>query len=1723
MAFTVDFDVVTAQTNINTLVSSVEKIAAEASKASIALQRVGAATLKSDLKKLSETASLVSTKFGDMTVNLARYESQSKKLKTQIESQQKRLHELVTKTKDYTAAVKESVKGESTKKKLSEKLSESLAENTLRLNLLTKAVNTEAAAEYRKNLITLSLIKTHEKLVTMRADMVGKTKLLTKENQLLTSAMGQEMLAQQRLNAELKSAIPIAVQYASSIKKLGEENKFLQSSEGAVYLAATKLNSELKNSTKVADDYAKKLVKLREEHKVLQSDLGRNVIKQERLNAEIKNAVPIAEQYAQKLAKLREEHIVLKSEVGQNVLKQERLNKGLKESTSIAEQYAQKLIKLREEHTVLKSVVGQNVIKQEKLNATLKNSTTVTEQYEKELIKLKQEFTVLNSKLGQSVVAQRKLNSALKANEKHVETNTQKTKRLREELVFLQSAQGKVYLETKKAIAAIKGEAQAMDIARQSTTAFRASLMAAGASIGIYTSSTIVAGAGAYALVRAFRSVISVGIEFEKTMHEVQAIMGLTEQSMIGNSKAIPTLEEEVKRLGRTTRFTATEVAGGLAELARAGVKGADALNTLEPSLRLAVIGQISMARSSDLLTNIIYAFGLVTADASDVVDRLAFAVSNSNATIEQMANALSYVAPIARATGIEMTEVVATLQEFHNIGLKSSRAGTSMRRALVNMLSPSRKASDALQRLGVTTKDVNGEMRPLIDIMEDLAEANANMADVKDFFGVRAAAAMGSYLETLKDGTNLIRYNEQALKDSQGTSEDYLAIMKKTTDFANREFAAALEGKLNETFLHLNNSLVGLIKSSKDWLNELDVTAVGEAADSMVKFTHKVAENGETIGKVVGALVLYKLGIKSATAATWAFVASNRGSVVGMTAMNAQIALSALSLANLKVAALAATRAILPLAIAYAAFEGISYLIGNNTKATKNSTKHVDLETAAVKKLVAEYKKLGNYRGNSDDQSLQIQALAAIDRADKQAQAAIQAQSREQQAADGGRVGDKTDRKFSTRLFNSKLVAEAIEREKLKIMADLKQAKADIRHQAEKAESLVNIKYSSSYANLNTKERKADKDAIRAKQAQDFLDLETEYWEKIKMANRALEERAEINKKIATDQKHYRFTGFKPEGDARNLAAEAAQGRLNTEVKQALAEATAKATYESEKAGIAYRKNIGLMTQEQATEQLLIASRKKTNEQLSVKEALLNEVNERLGDIKDPHENDSFTKLQEDARDLEIEIGKLKIAGEKTDEILKFKGAEAGLRKLGIIGSGTLVEKMKTRNAALLHNNELARVEQALMRQGVVITAGSISATDADTLSRAKNAIAMNSQAIAEINRLSQGKKLSDQDLAAITRIQLNTANLKTNIKTMKDALGAKKELAASDELANKYNSGFALTAGQQAEQDYREKMKWLEQYRLGVENNNSLIKLSEQDLAQARAEAGRALFVAQNAEVSKFAEDSKNTMAGAAASWMSGDKDWADSMDAQGNRVKGARTEMYKGISDAATKALADIIKKYVLEQLFDSKTTAVKVTGIATVSGARIVADQAESASTLAKAATAKTAGAGVAAAGIAEAGLLTTAWSAAAFNASVATLGGAVGIGLTAYLAGLATATAASIAAGFIQNTVSGKRARGGPVYAGQSYIVGDGGGDEVFTPERSGYITPHNKTPSRGGSGGGTYITQHVTIDATGNEDIEGKIEHGMSQATQAAYNMVYQDIVVDKGPIRDNI
>jgi len=227
---------------------------------------------------------------------------------------------------------------------------------------------------------------------------------------------------------------------------------------------------------------------------------------------------------------------------------------------------------------------------------------------------------------------------------------------------------------------------------------------------------------------------------FDDRMRQVRAVTGATEA-------LFQSLREEAKRLGRTTSFTAGQVAEAMTELGRAGFKPEAILSSTEAVLALARATSTELPRATEIAGAALRGFALPVDQMARVTDVLTATANGSAQTLEDLFEAMKPVAPIAAEAGASIEETAAAIAVLANNGIKGSLAGNALARAYKNLTNESKQAD--LRAIGVEAVDAQGNLRPLADILNDLAKATKGLGSAErlaifeTLFGRGQAAAL--------------------------------------------------------------------------------------------------------------------------------------------------------------------------------------------------------------------------------------------------------------------------------------------------------------------------------------------------------------------------------------------------------------------------------------------------------------------------------------------------------------------------------------------------------------------------------------------------------------------------------------------------------------------------------------------------------------------------------------------------------------------------------------------------------------------------------------------------------------------------------------------------------------------------------------------------------------------------------------------------------------------
>lgn len=260
-------------------------------------------------------------------------------------------------------------------------------------------------------------------------------------------------------------------------------------------------------------------------------------------------------------------------------------------------------------------------------------------------------------------------------------------------------------------------------------------------------------------LVSAGQEVVQFGATFDKQMSAVEAVM----KSKLKEGD-LERLREAAMSWGEQTVYTATEAAEALYYMGLAGWDVDQAISGLGNVLNLAAAGQMDLGRASDVVTDSMTAMNLVAGQTTDGIENTAYYTSvlaavmaNSNTDIDKLGESFKYVAPVAGNLGYTIEDLGLALGLAANAGIKSSQAGTSLRQALKNLITPTDRTKIAMEEYGISLFDANGQAIPFRDIMIQLQQTFGDL-------GVEVFDANGE----LKDGEEVMREYGESLPITQ-------------------------------------------------------------------------------------------------------------------------------------------------------------------------------------------------------------------------------------------------------------------------------------------------------------------------------------------------------------------------------------------------------------------------------------------------------------------------------------------------------------------------------------------------------------------------------------------------------------------------------------------------------------------------------------------------------------------------------------------------------------------------------------------------------------------------------------------------------------------------------------------------------------------------------------------------------------------------------------------
>lgn len=341
---------------------------------------------------------------------------------------------------------------------------------------------------------------------------------------------------------------------------------------------------------------------------------------------------------------------------------------------------------------------------------------------------------------------------------------------------------------------------------------------------------------------------------FESAMSQVQATMGLTADSTADlNGKTVNTMDSLsslAKQMGAETKFSATEAAAAINNMAMAGYNVNEIYGALPEVLNLASAGALDLDYATQLAANGLNVMGYGTDRLSELSNKLAVTASSAYGSVSDFGEGLLVAGGAAKSANLDFTDIFTALGILGDAGISASEGGTKLRNVILSLYAPTDVAAEELKTLGIKTKDADGNVRNFQDVLKDLSGALDGLSEsdrlnaINTIFNKADIAGVNALLSNCTDRWDELSSTIDNAGDAAGQMSDtqlnnlngQLTILK-----------SGLEGlaiAFGEALLPLVKDVTAFIQSVVTWLNNLN--------DEQVQTITKVLEFAAALGPIL-------------------------------------------------------------------------------------------------------------------------------------------------------------------------------------------------------------------------------------------------------------------------------------------------------------------------------------------------------------------------------------------------------------------------------------------------------------------------------------------------------------------------------------------------------------------------------------------------------------------------------------------------------------------------------------------------------------------------------------------------------------------------------------------------------------------------------------------------------------------------------------------------------
>ncbi len=304
---------------------------------------------------------------------------------------------------------------------------------------------------------------------------------------------------------------------------------------------------------------------------------------------------------------------------------------------------------------------------------------------------------------------------------------------------------------------------------------FEAALAASNARVIAFGASTAVLGG----VIRSFKELASVTIDVEKNLADINRVFGLT-------TSQLQKFSTDLFNVSKQTASSFDDASKAALEFSRQGLKAEDTLQRTKDALTLTRLAGISTANAVDALTSTVNGFATTGITTTQILNKLVAVEQDYAVGAGDLAEALSRTGQAAQEAGVSLDQLNALVTSAQQ---STARGGAVIGNALKTIFTRLQRTEtlDQLEAFNIAVRDVEGNILPAVQILQNFAGAYRGLADAQR--AQLSEQVAGVYQ------VNILKAIVNDLNKSQGV---YAGALQKGASATNE--AEVATAKLNQT-----------------------------------------------------------------------------------------------------------------------------------------------------------------------------------------------------------------------------------------------------------------------------------------------------------------------------------------------------------------------------------------------------------------------------------------------------------------------------------------------------------------------------------------------------------------------------------------------------------------------------------------------------------------------------------------------------------------------------------------------------------------------------------------------------------------------------------------------------------------------------------------------------------------------------------------------------------